>query len=398
MMAVLTVLAMALAFVSGAWAKPKFRILQHVGGNLSGGLTLDAAGNVYGATCAGGPNEDGTIFELVKDQKWAISVLHTFDGSDGTCPNGGLIFDAESNVYGTTEQGGAYRGGEVFELSPGRGPNPTWTFSVLYSFCQEYGCPDGAPPDAGVTLDAQGNLYGTTGGGGANDGGVAYELTSTQDGWEYTVVHTFGVPSGHSDGANPGDAVVLDASGNLYGTTGRGGEYGLGTVFVLTYNSGQWTEDLLWQFSGKDGAGPVVPVTLDGKGNIYGTTAGGGDFCDGEFCGTAFELTPNSGGGWKRHQMHGFVKPQGGFYPSSGLTMNAGGDFYGTTAAGGTGACGNGCGVVYKLAPRAGGKWKYTVLHEFTGQYESPPTGQLALDAKGSLYGDAYFIVYEVIP
>jgi len=385
-------------------AKPKFKLLQQVGGNLSGGLTLDADGNLYGANCAAGPYEDGTIFELSRKDKWAMTALHTFDGSDGACPNGGLIFDPAGNLYGTTGQGGLYRKGEIFEMTPGRGP-AAWTFTVLYSFCEEYGCPDGAPPNAGVVQDAKGNLYGTATGGGSNGGGVVYELSPGNGGWTYTVLHNFGPENGHGDGASPTDALTLDSSGSLYGTTGGGGKYAGGTVFKLRYVSGNWKENLLYSFCEtgfpcKDGAGPTASVVFDASGSLYGTAAGGKNSCGEANCGVVFKLTQKRGGGWKEAVVHNFKLGKNGYYTSSHgrLVFDLAGNLYGTTALGGLNACSGGCGVVYELKPRVHGDWRYSVLHRFNAADGGYPDGGLVLDNKANLYGNAYAVVFEVTP
>ncbi len=269
------VVVLTLVLAPGASAKPKFKVLQRVAGGLSGGLVFDTKGNLYGATCAGGVGANGTIFKLSRSKHWAASTLHVFDGSDGYCPNGRLIFDPQGNLYGTTALGGMYRGGEVFELSPGKAPGAAWTFSVLYSFCEQYGCPDGAPSNAGVVRDAQGNLFGTATAG-ANGGGVVFELSPGDGGWTYAVLHNFGTVSGHGDGASPTDALTLSASGALYGTTGAGGQYASGTVFKLRYISGTWRESLLYSFCKagfpcEDGAGPTASVVFEASGSLYGT-------------------------------------------------------------------------------------------------------------------------------
>jgi uncharacterized repeat protein (TIGR03803 family) len=189
----LTIVALTLLLLSGAWAKPKFRVLHGVYGGMFSGLTLDARGNLYGATNGGGTYGYGMIFELKRQRagEWSEIVVHNFNGSDGSSPNGGMIFDGAGNVYGTTSGGGATYAGTVFELKP----DPyslSWTYSILYSFCPEgfpSGCPEGDPPDSGVVMDQSGALYGTTAGGGDGNGGVAYELTPGISGWAYTVIH-----------------------------------------------------------------------------------------------------------------------------------------------------------------------------------------------------------------
>jgi hypothetical protein len=366
------------------WAKPKFKVLAGFpNGGLWSGLTLDAKGNLYGVTTGGGDNGVGAVFKMTRNAKgqWTVTTLHSFNGKDGATPNGDLIFDAAGNLYGTTPAGGAYYdGGTVFELTPSSGG---WTFSVLYSFCHEYGCPDGGGPQDGLVQDKDGNLVGTARAG-LYDQGVVFKLTPGSQGWTYSVLYNFGSRS--QDGSAPFGAPALDENGNIYGTTDSGGTNNLGTVFELRRGRGGPKERLLWQFDSKDGSKPEGSVTLDAEGNVYGTAN------------SIFELTPGSNGKWKETVLYAFSNQNDGFAPITGPVLGAGGTLYGTTALGGTGSCYEGCGVVYKLAPRAGGKWQYTVLYKLPNPNESPPDGRLVLDSKGNLYGTAFSIVYEIIP
>ena len=391
----LTVVAVAAVLISTGWAKPKFKILRGVPGGLFGGLTFDAKGNLYGVTGGGGDHNDGTIFQLKPGAHgWILTTLHSFDGYDGGSPNGGLIFDSVGNVYGTSPAGGIYGGGNVFEMTPGSGG---WTFEVLYDFCLQYHCPDGGGPKAGLIIGDGGNLYGTTAGGGSSGEGVVFELTSGPEWWHERVLYNF---DGNKGGIQPYAPLSFDpARRNLFGTTVAGGAYESGTVFKLTRASSDgWRERLLHSFHGYDGQGPRDGVIFDRSRNLYGTTRGGGAVCGGEFCGTIFKLARSPAGGWKETVLYGFLQPANGFYPSSGVVFDNAGNLYGTTAHGGIGICDNGCGVAYKMSPGANGKWKYTVLHKFSGTSGGLPPGDLALDRKGNLYGTAYNVVYEIIP
>jgi uncharacterized repeat protein (TIGR03803 family) len=161
----LTTAAIALILISTAWAAPKYKILAtFAGGGLWSGLTLDAEGNLYGVTTGGGDNGVGAVFEMSRNARgqWTVITLHSFTGKDGAGPNGDLIFDASGNLYGTASTGGAYDSGTVFEMSPGSGG---WSFTTLYDFCHEDGCPDGGGPSAGLGEDKTGHLLGTAGGG-----------------------------------------------------------------------------------------------------------------------------------------------------------------------------------------------------------------------------------------
>jgi hypothetical protein len=382
----LAVVSLTLLLASDAVAQPKYKVLATIDGGLWSGLTFDSKGNLYGVTTGGGDHGVGSIFEMTRDSKgvWTVTTLHSFDGTNGSSPNGGLIFDESGNLYGTSPDGRAYDSGTVFKLTPS---SDGWTFTVIYNFCREYGCPDGGGPLAGLVRGKDGSFLGTARAG-LYDLGVVFELKKELGGWTEDVLYSFG--SRASDGSDPIDAPVLDPKGNIFGTTYRGGRYGDGTVFEMRPGCNGWCERLLWQFNSNDGADPEGAVIFDNKGNLYGTTNGGAS--------NIFELTPGANGSWKKTVPYAFSNPENGFAPVSGLALGTGGILYGTTALGGAGSCYDGCGVVYKLAPGAGGKWKYTVLHKFTSPSESPPDGTLIIDAKGNLYGTALSVVYEITP
>ncbi len=197
------------------------------GTDYVGGVIRDSAGNLYGVSDIGGTNNAGTVFELVHSGSgWTLQTLVNFGSGNGGNPVGGLVMDPEGNIFGTTSTGGPNNGGTVFELSPNGGD---WTLTTIYSFS-----PQNGQPQATLTFDAQGNLYGTT-----NQGpGTVFKLTHGAGGWTYTLVHAF--QGGSNDGAYPTEAgVTLDANGNLFGTTtGGGGSLncfgGCGTVYEIT--------------------------------------------------------------------------------------------------------------------------------------------------------------------
>ena len=374
-----------------AWAAPRFKILHMVSGGVSSGVTLDGKGNIFGTTTGGGTFNKGTIFELTPGAHgWTLSIVHNFDGYDGGGGNGGLVFDGAGNLYGTSPAGGAYNGGSVFEMTSG---TSGWTFSDLYDFCQQYHCPDGGGPHAGVIFDECGNLYGTTVAGGTSGAGTAFELLrgADSDSWSEKVLYSFG--SKPYDGNNPYDTPVFDKAGNLNGVTYYGGSDQLGTVFKLRRGSSGWKERLLREFDGLDGALASSSVVFGGSGDLYGTTVAGGSHDSG----VVFKLTPQPNGRWKEIVLYEFPKPENGRFPSSGVIFDKAGNLYGTTSGGGNPLCTGGCGVVYKLAPGAGGKWKYSLLHKFTGRDGGYPDG-VVLDGKGNLYGPAYNVVYEITP
>lgn len=265
-------------------------------------------------------------------------------------------------------------------------------YQVLYSFGAN-GSGDGSLPKGKLILDQQGNLYGTTYGGGANANGTAFELSPSTGGqWSEAILYNFGSNSDGSDGAFPAAGLILDSAGNLYGTTERGGTV-WGTVFELSPPSqqgGAWTETVLYTFSGgTDGCYPEGKLLFDAAGNLYGTASQ----CGGETvsAGTAFELTPVGDGTWKETVLHSFCSEGGncrdGADPKAGVTFDTAGNLYGTTYAGGGGG-GIGYGAVYELSPSAGGGWTENILHVF-GQNASHPMSEINMDESGNLYGTA---------
>ena len=246
----------------------------------NGPLVSDQAGNMYGTTTYGGAYGYGAVYELAPSAGgWTETILHNFSGgSDGRWPYGALIFDHAGNLYGTTWQGGVLPYGTVYELMPSESG---WTKKVLYNFT---GGSDGLQPSAGLIFDQYGNLYGTTSAGGNLGGGTVFELTPSNRDWVFTLLYSF---PGSEWG--PDNSLTMDAAGNLYGTTVMDGAFGYGNVFRLTPGSGGWTYASLCDFTGgSDGGWPISNVNFDTKGNLYGTTYLGGDY-DG---GTVWEITP----------------------------------------------------------------------------------------------------------
>jgi len=298
------------------------------------GLVRDPSGNLYGTTTKGGtssncPGGCGTVFELVNSYGTrSEKVLYSFTGSggDGGYPDAGLIIDASGNLYGTTSQGGTNDYGTVFQLVYSSSTG-TYTENVLYSFTQSGG--DGAQP-LGLVMDASGNLYGTTTGGGTNDVGTVFELVYSSGTYSEKVLHSFTNSGG--DGANPA-GLVMDASGNLYGTTTFGGTSLYGTVFELVNSSGTYSEKVLYSFtnSGGDGGYPYAGLLRDLVGNLYGTTQIGGT----NDAGTVFELVYSSGT-YTEKVLYSFTNSGGdGAYPDAGLVRDPSGNLYGTTHGGG---------------------------------------------------------------
>jgi uncharacterized repeat protein (TIGR03803 family) len=274
---------------NGCWSEQILHSFHNNGTDGVGpysGVVFDAAGNLYGTTIGGGIYAYGTVYELTPRTGggWRQMILHNFEDADGQEPRGGVILDGLGNLYGTTLHGGTFFNGVAFELSPQTdGP---WTEIVLHSFG---GSGDGFIPDSGPIFDQAGNLDGTTDLGGAFGlGGTAFELTPAAGGsWTETVMYSFG---NGTDGCCPLAGLTLDASGNLYGTTLGGGTAGFGTAFELTAaGGGVWNETQLHSFGeGEDGSVPDGGLIFDTSGNLYGTTDSGGTYG----YGTVFEIVP----------------------------------------------------------------------------------------------------------
>jgi uncharacterized repeat protein (TIGR03803 family) len=349
------------------------------GSGPNGTLIADSSGNLYGTTVNGGVHGFGTVFELpVSGEE---QVLYSFEGgADGANPSGILVRDNVGDLYGTTSYGGSFGGlcvsplgcGVVFEV------NPKGKERVLYAFT---GGSDGSNPESGLILDAAGNFYGTTTLGGNFTGqcaggcGVVFKL---QHSGIETVLYSF---NGPPDGDVPYAGLVRDMAGNLYGTTQDGGSisscFYCGTVFKL---DALGNETVLYSFSGAaDGGQPAHgALILDQSGNLYGTTMfGGDDTCESLYgCGVIFELDSSG----DETVLHTFTGSIDGAYPTGGLIRDAKGNIYGTSLEGGGGN--NNSGTVFKLD--SGGT--LNVLHQLVGTDGSNPAVAL-LPYKGYLYG-----------
>lgn len=393
--AALTIAAITLSLAVRAQAQTESVLYSFTGTDGNGpfaSLTFDQAGNLYGTTVRGGANDAGAVFMLtpVAGGGWKETVIHSFAGGadDGAFPWGGLVIDSAGTLYGTTYFGGSLDYGTVFALTPTAGG--VWNESIVHFFRGSW---DGGNPHAGLTLDNAGNLYGTTFFGGPFGQGMVFVFTPTSTGWKESTLHYF---TGGFDGGYPSAQLTFDASGNLFGTTTSGGTRHLGVVFKLTpTTSGPWKQTLVHNFAGGiDGASPTGRLILDASGNLYGTAVNGGDLttCSGFGCGTVFRLTPTSKGGWRESVLHTFSGGADGAYPYGGLAFDRTGSLYGTAYYGGdlTACAGAGCGNVFKVTHQTGG-WLQTVVYTFTG---SPSDGgspyvNLIFDGSGNLYGTA---------
>jgi len=346
-----------------------------------GGVIADSAGNLYGTTLSGGANGQGSVFEI--SSGGAYSVLYSFcaeaNCADGAGPSSGLDMDGAGNLYGTASEGGAYGEGTVFRLAA------DGTETTLYSFCPQRRCRDGRIPLAGLVMDGAGNLYGTTWLGGEKNQGTIFKLAPSGD---ETVLLSFK----GSEGAGPDTNLIMDGAGNLYGTTSSGGSGGPGNVFEVTAAGAFKT---LYAFCSRanctDGANPSASLIMDGSGNLYGTTMNGGA----NGYGTVFELAA----GGAESVLYSFCAKGDcgdGAYPAAGVVMDGSGNLYGTTQYGDGRDCIENnanalCGTVFKLATNG----TETALYSFCAKADcadgSGPTGNLILDASGTLYGTTSF-------
>ncbi len=374
----------------------------HDGSYPEGKLVFDNGGNLYGVTAADGTKRHGTIFKLSPqaDGSWQETNLYNFcsDAWNGICrdgqePNGSLVIDPQGNLYGTAGSGGVScfanrRGcGTVFELSPPQNGGK-WIYTVLYDFCSST-CANGAAPDSGLTFDAAGNLYGTTSRGGTGHiyegGGVAYMLSPAADGWTETVLYNFcslGEAYYCPDGSVPTYGVVLDKSGNLYGTTESGTKWQRGVVYKLSPNvGGAWTESLLYTFYDDYARGPL---TFDQSGNLYVIDYDDIRRFDSHNDKVLLELFPTDVG----------IESFGG-----GLLDVQRKALFGTTESGGA----NNAGTIWEAEGS-----QITPLYNFCSQANcadgGSPFGGLIEDSTGNLYGTAdggslnQGVVFELAP
>lgn len=355
-------------------------------------LTVDAEGNLYGASPDQAGNANGAIFRLSKGpNSWVMSILYEFiNPAQGRNPQGNVILDSAGNLYGTLLYNGKsphFCCGEVYELSPTS--SGQWTKTTLYTFKGE---DDGGVPGGGLVFDASGNLYGTTSEYGSGGCGTVFELSPASSGaWTETVLYSF---KSEGDACNSYGGLIFDKNGNLYGETTVGGsctsEGGCGTVFELTPASGTWTEKLLYAFTnGTDGGYPSGNLVIDQSGNLYGAASSGGNLsaCGGTGCGAVFELSSASGS-WTESVLYDFQGANDGAYPYGTLNLNRAGHLFGATAEGGS-SCD--CGTVFELSPNSGGTWTESVLYAFAGGTDGayPQTG-VSVNQKGSFFGVTY--------
>jgi uncharacterized repeat protein (TIGR03803 family) len=349
---------------SGKWA---YRVLYHfcaqsgcADGSLpAAALILDTSGRLYGTAETGGVFNCGIVFRLTANArrtKWRISTLHDFcaAGNDGKFPVAGLtyqgaangsLYDVASPLYGTSSRGGSQDQGAVFAL--GRPHGKAWRETVVHSFCVRTGCADGEAPLGNLIMDGSGNLYGNTSLGGSKGSGAVFELSPpvmTRK-WKETVLYSFCRLSGCADGERPLGALLMDGTGNLFGTTANPGDQGL--VYKLVPDGKESQETVLYAFcqqpSCTDGYTPMAGLIPDGAGNLIGTTAFGGTNPVG--AGTVFMLSET-----EHTVLYNFCTSpdcSDGAFPQAPVIMDAAGRLYGTT----TGGVGNTRGTVFELEP-----------------------------------------------
>lgn len=362
------------------------------GSRPDAGVVMDSGGNLYGTAFVGGAGY-GTAWELKhKNSSYVFNLLHSFTGgADGANPLSRIVFGPGGILYGSASAGGnpacVFQGltgcGTVYTLQPPatfcKSILCPWTETVIHSFAIS----DGWQPNDDLIFDASNNMYGIASDGGQYGTcngypgcGVVFELSRSGNNWNETVLWNFGQGT---DGVIPSAGVAFDAQGNLYGTAYLGGANDAGIVYQLVPSNGSWTENIIYNFTGgTDGSQPLTGSLIDSAGDVYATShlSGSGGG------GTAIKLTPN-GSNWTFSLMASFT---GSFGPRFGhLLMDHAGNLYGTTQNDGTFGYGN----VFKLAPNGSG-YTYTSLYDFTGGTDgAEPKGNLILDSNGNLYGTA---------
>ena len=355
------------SFDGGNWSHPMYV-----------SLIADANGDLFGTTETGGASGNGTVFEIVKTTSGYSSTpttLISFDNTNGALPFAGLIADANGNLFGTTLAGGASGNGTVFEIvktTSGYASTPT----TLVSFDNT----DGALPAASLIADADGDLFGTTLAGGASGNGTVFEIVKISGG--YASTPTTLVSFDNINGANPAGGLIADANGNLFGTTEAGGATGNGTVFEIVKTSSGYasTPTILVSFDDTNGAVPAAGLIADANGNLFGTTYAGGATGNG----TVFEIVKTSSGYASTPTILVSFDETNGANPVAGLIADANGNLIGTTSAGEA----SGYGTVFEVAKTSSGYASTpTTLVSFDNTNGAFPLGGLIADANGNLFG-----------
>jgi uncharacterized repeat protein (TIGR03803 family) len=374
------------------------------GANPAAGLMADAKGNLYGTTVGGGAYLEGTVFEIAKTGTGGYAstptILVSFDGNDGKYPYGGLVADAQGDLFGTTAGGGATNDGTVFEIAK-IGHNHYSDAPITLASFDNAG--NGAYPHAGLAIDSDGNLFGTTTEGGAFGAGTVFEIAKTAAGYAGTpiVLYSFCVQNLCTDGSQPYASLAIDAAGNLFGTTYYGGAFGgppgWGTVFeiVKTASGYAGTPTTLVSFDFTDGANPQAGLVLDAQGDLFGTTFQGATGHVGclPTCGAVFEVAKSAGVYATSPTMLVGFEGTDGYAPVAGLVMDKSGNLYGTTQRGRTAVRGaKDAGTVFEIHKIGANSYASApaVMAAFDGTDGEYPYAGLILNAKGKLFGTTY--------
>jgi uncharacterized repeat protein (TIGR03803 family) len=368
------------------------KVLHSFGGSDGAGpldgLIAGKQGAFYGTTVFGGIGA-GTVFQLSPaGARYAESVLYSFKaGLDGSAPLG--VVRRDGVLYGVTFVGGNPNGnggvgwGTIFKLAPGKSG---YSETVLYRFL---GGTDAWEPNGPIVIDRSGSIIGSSGFGGSRNDGAVFKLTPNGSGYTESIVYSF---PGGAGGQLPQAGVTIDRHGSIYGTTMYGGSSegycyyggGCGTVFKLTPGSSGYSERLIYSFHGADGNLPDGAVSVDERtGDLYGTTYWGG--AKGE--GVLFKLARH-GSAYSESVLHSFTGNGDGFLPEGKPLLEPDGTIYGTAALGGGGCHGIGCGTVFKLSLSSSG-YAFRVLFDFQRPVKGaePQQTNLLSDAGGAIYG-----------
>jgi uncharacterized repeat protein (TIGR03803 family) len=372
------------------------RFSEHSRTDAAGPLTgviIGPNGAFYGTAVFGGTTGNGTVFEVAPTSKGGFRerILHNFGiGADGAKPGSGLIVDASGAFYTNTVIGGAFGAGTVVKLTP----TPSgYQERILYNF---HGGFDGSQPIGSLVIDKSGAIYGATQFGGSSGFGIIFKLTPSDSYYNESVAYDF--PASGAEGNLPQAGLTSDSAGNIYGTTYYGGlnslcnGAGCGVVFKLTPGAHGFTESVIHAFSdGTDGAQPFGELTVDEKtGDVYGTTDYGGGGCAyGSGCGTVFKLAP-TGSSYTEKVLWAFSDREDGAYPQGKPLVGAAGVIYGTASWGGNGCRRSGCGNAFTLTPGGKRYYNFAILHQFTSNDldgADPEGSGLIADSSGNLYG-----------
>jgi uncharacterized repeat protein (TIGR03803 family) len=369
----------------------QFRVLHSFtggsdGANPNAGVTVGGSGILYGTTSGGGTGglgDRGVVFKLTqRGSGWTVSPLYEFTGGvDGDAPYSGITIGPNGRLYGTTYYGGSSDAGTVYELRPPaaicKSATCYWTAATVWSFGSGN---DGSYPENGyLTFDRAGNIYGTTYQGGTHGYGVVFQLSPQSGGsWTENILYNF---TDASDGGNPLAGVIFDSAGNLYGNDSVGGTES-GVIYKLTSAGPPWAEHTLANFLPGTGTSPSGQLIMDQSGNLYGTGEANGP----SGSGTVYELSP-SGGGWTLSVVYAF-----GYYrdtqcaPFGGVTLGPNGNLFGACQIGGA----NGVGWVYEMPATCNQTCTPTDLYDFTGSVDCYAHGPVSFDASDNLYGTCY--------